>query len=87
MRVWVMWMLMPTIGDLQLNAGAPGDGYASRFSHVQEDATPGYYRVFLQTPKVTAELTATTRCGFHKYTFPKSDHSHFHPRLGPWYRE
>jgi len=70
-------LLMPTVGDLQLDAGTPGDGYASKFSHAQEDATPGYYRVFLQTPKVTAELTATTRCGFHKYTFPKSDQSHF----------
>ena len=70
-------LLMPTVGELHLDAGTPGDGYASKFSHAQEDATPGYYRVFLQTPKVTAELTATTRCGFHQYTFPKSDQSHF----------
>ena len=48
----------------------------SRFSHDQEHATPGYYRVFLETPKVTAELTATARCGFHKYTFPASDQAH-----------
>jgi predicted alpha-1,2-mannosidase len=70
-------LLMPTVGDLQLDAGSPGDGYASKFSHDQEEAVPGYYRVFLQTPKVTAELTATTRCGFHQYTFPASDQSHF----------
>ncbi|MGH7952095.1 MAG: GH92 family glycosyl hydrolase, partial [Limisphaerales bacterium] len=69
-------LLMPTVGKVYLNAGAPGDSYASKFSHAQEMATPGYYRVFLDTPKVTAELTASARCGFHKYTFPASDQSH-----------
>ncbi|HUA39559.1 MAG TPA: GH92 family glycosyl hydrolase [Candidatus Sulfopaludibacter sp.] len=70
-------LLMPAVGEVSLNAGSPGDGYASKFSHAQEVATPGYYRAFLETPKVTAELTATTRCGFHRYTFPASDASHF----------
>jgi predicted alpha-1,2-mannosidase len=70
-------LLMPTVGEVHLNAGSPGDGYASKFSHAQEAATPGYYRVFLETPGVTAELTATARCGFHKYTFPASDQAHF----------
>jgi putative alpha-1,2-mannosidase len=70
-------LLMPTVGDLQLDAGSPGNGYASAFSHTQEESEPGYYRVFLQTPKVTAELTTTTRCGFHQYTFPASDQAHF----------
>ncbi|MBU6410706.1 MAG: hypothetical protein KGR98_09985, partial [Verrucomicrobia bacterium] len=70
-------LLMPTVGQLHLEAGTPGHGYASSFSHAQEQATPGYYRVFLETPKVTAELTATARCGFHRYTFPVSDQAHF----------
>ncbi|HKW28545.1 MAG TPA: glycoside hydrolase family 92 protein, partial [Verrucomicrobiae bacterium] len=69
-------LLMPMVGEVHLNAGSPGDGYASKFSHAQEVATPGYYRVFLETPGVTAELTATARCGFHKYTFPASDQAH-----------
>ena len=71
-------MLMPTIGDVQLNAGDPGKtaGYASRFSHDREAATPGYYKVFLDDPKITAELTATERCGIHKYTFPASNNAH-----------
>lgn len=69
-------LLMPTTGEVHLEAGSPGSGYASAFSHAQEQATPGYYRVFLDTPKVTAELTASARCGFHKYTFPASDQSH-----------
>jgi predicted alpha-1,2-mannosidase len=65
-------LLMPTVGEI-----APGnDGYSSKFSHAQESASPGYYRVFLQDPKVTAELTATARSGFHKYTFPASDNAY-----------
>jgi predicted alpha-1,2-mannosidase len=70
-------LLMPTIGELRLDAGSPGNGYTSRFSHSDEKATPGYYRVFLQDPKILAELTATARCGFHKYTFPAADNAHF----------
>ncbi len=69
-------LVTPTVGELYLNAGTPGHGYVSRFSHDDEVATPGYYRVFLQDPKVTAELTATARCGFHRYTFPASDQAH-----------
>ncbi len=45
-------------------------GYWSYFSHDQEEARPGYYKVHLQTPGVGAELTATTRCGMHRYSFP-----------------
>ncbi len=44
-------------------------GYASRFSHRDETMQAGYYRVYLQTPRVNAELTATTRCGMHRYTY------------------
>ena len=69
-------MLMPTVGEVHLDAGSPGNGYASKFSHQQEEASPGYYRVVLETPGVTAELTATERSGFHKYTFPASEQSH-----------
>ncbi|HEY4416545.1 MAG TPA: GH92 family glycosyl hydrolase [Verrucomicrobiae bacterium] len=69
-------LLMPTVGAVTLDAGTPGNGYASSFSHDQEHATPGYYSVFLKDPKVTAELTATERCGLHKYTFPATDDAH-----------
>ena len=44
--------------------------YASRFSHQQEIVRAGYYSVYLQTPQVKVELTATTRCGMHRYTYP-----------------
>jgi predicted alpha-1,2-mannosidase len=70
-------LLMPTVGEVKLDPGTPGNGYVSRFSHANETATPGYYRVFLDDPKVTAELTATERCGFHRYTFPAAEDAHF----------
>jgi predicted alpha-1,2-mannosidase len=46
------------------------DGYHLRFSHSDETATPGYYKVKLQDPKIEVELTATPHAGFHKYVFP-----------------
>lgn len=45
-------------------------GYRSYFSHDTEQARPGYYAVHLDTPDVGAEVTATTRCGMHRYRFP-----------------
>ena len=72
------FLLMPTVGEVQLTHGDPGvtPGYASRFSHDRESASPGYYKVFLDDPKVTAELTATERCAMHRYTFPAAADSH-----------
>lgn len=47
--------------------------YLSRYSHDNEEASPGYYRVFLQDFGIDAELTTTNRTGFHKYTFKDGD--------------
>ncbi len=72
-------LLMPTVGKLQLDPGTkenPDAGYRSRFSHDEESAQPGYYSVVLKDDNIKAELTATTRVGFHKYTFPQSDSAH-----------
>ena len=68
-------LLMPTVGDIHFesNAGAPEKGYASEFNHKNEIAQPGYYSVKLDDDKIFAELTATSRVGFHRYSFPKSD--------------
>lgn len=48
-------------------------GYSSAYSHDMERAEPGYYSVELLDPAVLAELTATRRCGVHRYTFHGSD--------------
>lgn len=46
--------------------------YASKFSHSSEQAQAGYYSVLLQQSGIFAELTATTRGGFHQYTYPNN---------------
>jgi predicted alpha-1,2-mannosidase len=52
------------------------NGYRSRFSHMDETLTPGYYNVMLSTPGVRAELTACdTHSGIHRYTFVKQSAS------------
>ncbi len=66
-------LLMPTVGDVNLNAlnnGSPDKGYASRFQHRNETASPGYYSVRLDDDDILVELTATERAGLHRYTFP-----------------
>ncbi|MEO8727512.1 MAG: GH92 family glycosyl hydrolase [Acidobacteriaceae bacterium] len=73
-------LLMPGVGEVKLVPGSrenPDAGYRSRFSHEDEIAVPGYYSVLLKDPNVRAEMTATERVGLHRYTFPKSDRSHF----------
>ncbi|MBP6517103.1 MAG: GH92 family glycosyl hydrolase, partial [Chitinophagales bacterium] len=61
-------LLMPTVGKPKFG----NKQYASAFKKENEKASAGYYTVFLEKPKVKVELTATTRSGLHKYTFPKS---------------
>ena len=73
------FLIMPTQGILQLNPGTasnPQSGYRSAFSHSNEIAEAGYYKVKLDDNNIIAEMTATTRVGMHQYTFPKSDESH-----------
>ena len=73
------FLIMPTVGDLQLEPGAkddPRSGFRSAFSHRNELAEPNYYRVRLDDDDITAEMTTTTRVGFHQYTFPASDNAH-----------
>ncbi len=73
-------LLMPGTGPAKTLPGArenPGEGYRSRFSHEDEIAEVGYYSVLLRDFNIRAELTATERAGIHRYTFPKSDTSHF----------
>lgn len=73
------FLIMPTEGALQLNPGTeahPEKGYRSVFSHRNEVAEPGYYKVLLDDHQIVAELTASNRVGFHQYTFPASGESH-----------
>lgn len=47
-------------------------GYGSTFAHGDEKAEAGYYSVLLQDEGILAEMTATKRAGFHRYTFPQA---------------
>ncbi len=63
--------IMPHVGDI---AGSPSADvtdavYASTFSHDNEEAQPGYYRVGLDSG-ATAELTTTARTGTGRFAFP-----------------
>jgi len=72
-------LLQPTTGAVQWIPGDPAvprSGYASTFSHSDEQASPGYYEVLLKDYGVKVELTATPHAGFHRYTFPGSAPAH-----------
>lgn len=72
---WTMAGLgtFPTNGPLitQIgNQGEPDSGYRSRIDKSTEKTAMGYYSVMLSDYKIKAELTATTRCSFQRYTYP-----------------
>ena len=72
-------VIAPSVGVLQTVPGEldnPDNGYRSRFDKEDEYATSGYYSVWLKDYQIKAELTATSRVGFHRYTFPESSESH-----------
>lgn len=52
-------------------------GIHSKFSHADEEATSGYYRVLLKDYNINVELTATERCGIQRYTFPQGESAIF----------
>lgn len=68
--------VLPTKGTFKGHLGA--EAYGSTYSHDKEEVKAGYHQIFLESYGINAELTATTRAGFHRYTFPKSDQSHIH---------
>ena len=65
-------LLMPT-NEHNFNNGANGKkGYRAHFSHDNEVAEPGYYKVHLDSTNIDVELTVSKRSGIHKYQFPSS---------------
>ncbi|QEC52620.1 putative alpha-1,2-mannosidase [Anseongella ginsenosidimutans] len=75
---WTMAGLgtFPVNGPLQIRMGNQNDpesGYRSRIDKSTEAAPLGYYQVRLSDYDITAELTATTRAGFQRYTYHQGD--------------
>lgn len=62
-------LLMPT-NEVVFNNGADGNkGYRAHFSHENEIAEPGYYKVHLDSTNIDVKLTVSRRSGIHNYTF------------------
>ena len=68
--------VLPTTGDFKGHLGP--SAYGSKYSHDKETVKAGYHQIYLESYGINVELTATTRVGFHRYTFPKSETSHIH---------
>ena len=69
-------LLMPT-NEHNFNNGADGKkGYRAHFSHDNEVAEPGYYKVHLDSTNIDVELTVSKRSGIHKYQFPSSENQY-----------
>ncbi|MEA4916868.1 GH92 family glycosyl hydrolase [Proteiniphilum sp.] len=83
-HAWTMGglMMMPTTADLAISNPGPdapykgaNAGYHSRILKETEKAFPGYYEVELYDHKVKASMTASTRCSFQRYVYPKASES------------
>ena len=69
-------LLMPT-NKVNFNNGVDGKpGYRAYFSHANEKAQPGYYKVHLDSTNIHVELTVSLRSGIHKYQFPSSENQY-----------
>ena len=72
-------LVMPMTGELKAVPGTfenPESGYMSRYVHEEEEASAGYYSVRLADYGILAEMTATPRTGFHRYTVENADSVH-----------
>ncbi|MCB0399421.1 MAG: GH92 family glycosyl hydrolase, partial [Winogradskyella sp.] len=69
-------LLMPT-NKVNFNNGSNGKaGYRAHFSHENESAEPGYYKVHLDSTNIDVELTVSKRSGIHKYRFPSAENQY-----------
>ena len=72
--------VMPVVGYDDIVAE---EKYESPFSHDNESAYPGYYRVHLDRWDIEAELTVGRRLGVHRYTYPRRENPQLIIDLGP----
>ena len=73
-------LLMPTneinfdngSSDPETSSGLK-EGYGDYFSHDNEIAEAGYYKVKLDSTRIDVELTVSERSGIHKYSYPSAE--------------
>ncbi|MDX2432816.1 MAG: hypothetical protein QNK35_17895, partial [Bacteroides sp.] len=68
-------LVMPAVGERITEVGTVEDisnAYSSKYRHITEEVSPGYYKVELEKYNIKVELTATERVAFHRYTYPAS---------------
>ncbi|WP_299523241.1 GH92 family glycosyl hydrolase [Winogradskyella sp.] len=69
-------LLMPT-NAVNFNNGSDGQsGYRAHFSHDNEVAEPGFYKVHLDSTNIDVELTVSLRSGIHKYQYPSAENQY-----------
>lgn len=79
-------LIMPYTGKLKAIPGtteSPLSGFATLYTHADEAVKPGYYAINLKGYSVKAEMTASERVAFHRYTFPQTTDSHIAVDLIP----
>ena len=77
--------LMPVLGEPLTVPGRleePAAGWRSSFDKADETARPGYYSVLLKDYGIRAELTATPRVGFQRFTFTQAGDGHILVNVG-----
>ena len=77
--------LMPVTGEPLTQPGLlehPDEGWRSTFDKADERARAGFYSVLLRDYQVKAELTATPRVGFQRFTFPGGEPGHILVNVG-----
>jgi len=62
---------IPWVGAIGRSPGTNAADYASNFSHANESASAGYYKVHLDGTNVDVELTTLARAGIERFTFPR----------------
>ena len=67
--------IMPVYGLVNTNTshGEILDQIASTYSHDNEIVKAGYYKVRLDKNNITAEITASERVAFYRFTFPRGN--------------
>ena len=61
--------IMPVMGSLKTTV----TGYATAFSHANETSSPACYKLTLPEQQLTAEITASLRCGLMRFTAHRAD--------------